>query len=760
MAMCYLRGHLGTEVDPELGMQYLYKASSTSDPDCPQSSYVFGLIQLGEIQGVAPPDTSLPENAGISAMERAAWLGFAPALLRMGMSWQGGEKGYDSAIALRYFHIASRQQQYLRFKGDANAGLGGSAEVEISKWMLCGSEGFFEPNEEYAFYFSKLASEFGNGIAEFAVGYFYEVGIFVQQDIQAALIWYGIAASHESVDAIERLKELNLSRQNTITKQQHTKTLSLKGRGSMKHFRRKASETLNSTKGSLYPEPEYPDVLRCSSRNSESPSLTPRPQSRVMSESFGPRPNPNAHPNDGYVDGTEGHTRRSRKSRLSLPADAYSTGSVTRLTPPQEQRTRKPSSVSPTRPRGASARVIPPSQYSPERVGNRRTSSPVFSSNSQKPAAFPGSQLLNPMNSVSLASRRPQTSLPPRKTSPESTPKSNVNYGNISLDSSPTPLLAPSPRRNISIPEMEQTASTNANNPPTSLEGDQTEKPGSPTSKKLEADDKNAANKDSDTSVKEAVLPTEPVKKNRFSVMGMIFGYGNKETENESTNGTDSISKTETESSDNSSVGSSSTATPENAKEKSEELDLPSFESPADKFNTRSRTSSPQHKWGENALPRAATMPIHDLSSKTSLASDRTRSRSPRKFSQAPESTLHRINTDFGTHNLSPPPSLTGGTRATSPKTPPRGTPSPFRYTRNSPSNATINSASTSDSADSESTVASSMTSMRSGSSSPVRRPNSNVRVVQAIPGGKGAKTFEEMGIPMAHKQRGDCVIM
>ena len=72
MAMCYLRGHLGTEVDPELGMQYLYKASSTSDPDCPQSSYVFGLIQLGEIQGVAPPDTSLPEIGRASCRERVS----------------------------------------------------------------------------------------------------------------------------------------------------------------------------------------------------------------------------------------------------------------------------------------------------------------------------------------------------------------------------------------------------------------------------------------------------------------------------------------------------------------------------------------------------------------------------------------------------------------------------------------------------------------------------------------------------------------
>lgn len=239
MAMCYLRGHMGVEQNIEHGRALLQQASNTSDPDSPQSSYVFGLIQLNELPAIAPPDPTLSYSHGIQAIERAAWVGFGPALLRMGLAWQGGEKGYDSCIALRYFHIASRQQQYLRFKGDLSAGLGGSAEVEISKWMLCGSVDKFPPNEEQAFYFAKLASEQENGLAEFAVGYFYEVGIHVKQDIQSALIWYGLAASHDNKDAADRLKALSNNRSNTITKQQHHRTLTQKGRGSIRSFKKK-----------------------------------------------------------------------------------------------------------------------------------------------------------------------------------------------------------------------------------------------------------------------------------------------------------------------------------------------------------------------------------------------------------------------------------------------------------------------------------------------------------------------------------------
>lgn len=239
MAMCYLRGHMGIEQNIELGRSLLQQSSNSSDPDTPQSSYVFGLIQLNELPAIAPPDPTLPYSLGIQAIERAAWVGFGPALLRMGLAWQGGEKGYDSCIALRYFHIVSRQQQYLRFKGDLSAGLGGSAEVEISKWMLCGSVDKFPPNEEQAFYFAKLASEQENGLAEFAVGYFYEVGIYVKQDIKSALIWYGLAASHDNKDAADRLKALSINRSNTITKQQHHRTLTQKGRGSIRSFKKK-----------------------------------------------------------------------------------------------------------------------------------------------------------------------------------------------------------------------------------------------------------------------------------------------------------------------------------------------------------------------------------------------------------------------------------------------------------------------------------------------------------------------------------------
>uniref|UniRef100_A0A060T521 ARAD1B04356p n=1 Tax=Blastobotrys adeninivorans TaxID=409370 RepID=A0A060T521_BLAAD len=255
IGMAHLRGHLGKEKDIDTGMRLLEKASLIADPDCPQAAYMFGLIQLGELTNVVTLDGAPQTSSGIMALERSAWLGFGPALIRVGQSWQGGEKGYDSSVALRYFHWAARQAQYARFLNggtvDSNNPYTGVAEAEISKWMLCGSEGVFEPNEEWAFKFATMAADCSNPIAEFAIGYFYEVGIYVESNIDTALEWYRVAAGHDCKDAKERLKELEPAQPEAaaseqggaqigrrLTRKDHERTLSIRGRGSIRSSRR------------------------------------------------------------------------------------------------------------------------------------------------------------------------------------------------------------------------------------------------------------------------------------------------------------------------------------------------------------------------------------------------------------------------------------------------------------------------------------------------------------------------------------------
>lgn len=62
--------------------------------------------------------------------------------------------------------------------------------MALSKWYLCGSAGHFEKNEHLAVTFAEKAAGRGLPAAEFALGYYKEVGINGSRDLEVAKKWY------------------------------------------------------------------------------------------------------------------------------------------------------------------------------------------------------------------------------------------------------------------------------------------------------------------------------------------------------------------------------------------------------------------------------------------------------------------------------------------------------------------------------------------------------------------------------------------
>lgn len=62
--------------------------------------------------------------------------------------------------------------------------------MALSKWYLCGAEGFFEKDEASAREFAEKAAAKGLVSAEFAVGYYCEVGVAGKKDLEQATSWY------------------------------------------------------------------------------------------------------------------------------------------------------------------------------------------------------------------------------------------------------------------------------------------------------------------------------------------------------------------------------------------------------------------------------------------------------------------------------------------------------------------------------------------------------------------------------------------
>ena len=168
------------------------------------------MLQAHELPQMNLPDDCLPLNTtgARSNIEKAAYLGFAKAQSKMGLAYELCQLGceFDPALSLHYSALAARQGEP-------------EAEMSISKWFLCGFDGVFEKNEELAFTYAQRAAQSGLATAEFAMGYFYEIGLHVPMNLKESKSWYEKAADHGNKDAAGRLD--GISRSKTLSKKDH-----------------------------------------------------------------------------------------------------------------------------------------------------------------------------------------------------------------------------------------------------------------------------------------------------------------------------------------------------------------------------------------------------------------------------------------------------------------------------------------------------------------------------------------------------------
>jgi TPR repeat protein len=69
------------------------------------------------------------------------------------------------------------------------------AQLALSGWYLTGSEGVIQQSDTEAYLWARKAAEHGLAKAEYALGYYTEVGIGVTPNLDEAKRWYYKAAS-------------------------------------------------------------------------------------------------------------------------------------------------------------------------------------------------------------------------------------------------------------------------------------------------------------------------------------------------------------------------------------------------------------------------------------------------------------------------------------------------------------------------------------------------------------------------------------
>ncbi|PYH95218.1 chitin synthase activator [Aspergillus ellipticus CBS 707.79] len=267
LGMMILLGQHGQRQDYQMGLNYISLAAQSCDENAPQGAYVYGMLLARELPQVNVPENYLPLdlNAARVNIEKAAYHGFAKAQVKIGAAYELCQLGCDfnPALSLHYNALAARQGEP-------------EAEMAISKWFLCGHEGVFEKNDGLAFTYAQRAAQSGFPTAEFALGYFYEVGIFVPVDIKEARSWYAKAAANGNKDATGRIDSISRS-----------KTLSRKDHEQVAIARIKSRYGSHQRGNAMKPTPEnleMPDPSRITLSDNPPPSAAPypdRPASRA-----------------------------------------------------------------------------------------------------------------------------------------------------------------------------------------------------------------------------------------------------------------------------------------------------------------------------------------------------------------------------------------------------------------------------------------------------------------------------------------------
>lgn len=210
LGMMTLRGQHGQVQDYPLGVEYIRVSADRADDNAPQGAYVYGMLLAKQLPQIKLPDSVLPynEKEAVRYIEKAAFLKFSKAQLKMGSAYELAALGCDfnPPLSMHYNRLAAKQGEP-------------EADMAISKWFLVGHEGLFPKNEELAYVYAQRAAQAGLATAEFAIGYFNELGIWVQKNVDIALEWYKKAAANGNDDAQSRIEGIN--RKQVLSRKDH-----------------------------------------------------------------------------------------------------------------------------------------------------------------------------------------------------------------------------------------------------------------------------------------------------------------------------------------------------------------------------------------------------------------------------------------------------------------------------------------------------------------------------------------------------------
>ncbi|KAJ4298712.1 hypothetical protein N0V88_003744 [Collariella sp. IMI 366227] len=197
VGMILLKGLLGQPRNPREAISWLKRAAERADPENPHALHELALLY----ESADPNDVILRDEAyAFTLFKQGAEMGYKFSQFRLGCAYEYGLLGcpIDPRLSIMWYSRAATQEEH-------------QSELALSGWYLTGSEGVLQQSDTEAYLWARKAAMAGLSKAEYAMGYFTEVGIGVPANLEDAKRWYWRAASQDFPKARERLEDLKRS---------------------------------------------------------------------------------------------------------------------------------------------------------------------------------------------------------------------------------------------------------------------------------------------------------------------------------------------------------------------------------------------------------------------------------------------------------------------------------------------------------------------------------------------------------------------
>lgn len=180
MGMINLKGLLGQARNPREGVSWLKRAAERADEENPHALHELALMY----QNASGNDIIVRDEQYASQLfHQAAELNYKFSQFRLGNAYEYGLMGcpIDNRTSIIWYTRAAAQGEH-------------QSELALSGWYLTGSEGILQQNDTEAYLWARKAATSGLAKAEYAMGYFTEVGIGSAANLEDAKRWYWRAA--------------------------------------------------------------------------------------------------------------------------------------------------------------------------------------------------------------------------------------------------------------------------------------------------------------------------------------------------------------------------------------------------------------------------------------------------------------------------------------------------------------------------------------------------------------------------------------